>query len=169
MGLDQRPLSDESHNSISVKKCQPSFEESAQPAERGELSRFKLIAAVSIAFFIVLAIALGVTVACLAHGRTVSQKPYSSLPQKLMMPKTLPLLEDTDASSTITTRVCPIAATPLATPIYLPSLPGSESGRYVQSQLQPKFAITIIPSTQTKHTVILRSGDGVLAGYTWLL
>jgi hypothetical protein len=84
MGLEKRTLSDESVNSISLKKRQPPFEESALSAERAELSRLKTIAAISICFFIVLAIALGVTVSGLAHGSTVSQKPYSSLRQKYM-------------------------------------------------------------------------------------
>jgi hypothetical protein len=71
MDLEKRSLSTESLESISLNKHRPSSEESALSAVRAELSRFKTVAAVFIGCFIVLAIALGVIVAGLAHG-TVS-------------------------------------------------------------------------------------------------
>ena len=68
MDLETQPLSSDSVDSISLKKCLPPFEDSALLAVRAELSRFKAIAAVFISFFILLAIAMGVIVAGLAHS-----------------------------------------------------------------------------------------------------
>lgn len=68
MDLETQPLSSDSVDSISLKKCLPPSKDSVLLAVWAELSRFKAIAAVSISFFILLAIAMGVIVAGLAHS-----------------------------------------------------------------------------------------------------
>jgi len=68
MDLETQPLSGDSVDSTSLEKCLPLSEVSVLLAVRAELSRFKAIAAVFISFFILLAIAMGVIVAGLAHS-----------------------------------------------------------------------------------------------------
>jgi len=65
MDFETQPLSSDSVDSISLKKCLPPSKDSVLLAIWAELSRFKAIAAVFISFF---AIAMGVIVAGLAHS-----------------------------------------------------------------------------------------------------
>jgi hypothetical protein len=68
MDLETQPLSSDSVDSISLKRCLPPFEDSALLAVRAELFRFKAIAAVFVGFFILLAISMGVIVVGLARS-----------------------------------------------------------------------------------------------------